>query len=203
MIRLLSRLTVLLCSLTAGAALAGTLDMSVLDESGKPLPDAVVFLDSAQAKRAAKPLTGVQMSQKDLSFIPPLLVVTTGTAVAFPNMDSVRHHVYSFSPTKRFELKLYVGTPLAPVVFDTPGVVALGCNIHDQMIGFIVVVDTPYHGITAQDGRISLRDVPAGSYVLRVWHSRLTNSATPQSQTLQVSANDQVQKVTLKGLRKK
>lgn len=203
MIPRLSRLTALLCSLTAGVALAGTLDVSVLDESGKPLPDAVVFLDSAQAKRAVKPLTGVQMAQKDLSFIPPLLVVTTGTAVAFPNLDSVRHHVYSFSPTKRFELKLYVGTPLAPIVFDVPGVVALGCNIHDQMIGFIVVVDTPYHGISAQDGRITLRDVPAGNYVMRVWHSRLTNSATPQSQTLKVENSDQTQKIALKGLRKK
>lgn len=202
MIQLLSRLTALLCSLMAGAALAGTLDIQVLDEHDKPLANAVVFVDSPQAKRMLKPLTGMQMAQKELSFQPSLLVVTTGTAVSFPNMDSVRHHVYSFSSPKRFELKLYVGTPLAPVVFDQAGAVVLGCNIHDQMIGYILVVDTPFHGITNADGQVSLRDIPAGTGTLRVWHSRLINSAQPQSQTVQIDAGSKAQTVNLKKLRK-
>ncbi|WP_293775602.1 methylamine utilization protein [uncultured Oxalicibacterium sp.] len=200
--RLLSRLMALFCSLTAGATLAGSLDVTVLDDSGKPLPDAVVFLDSAPAKRMVKPLTGVQVAQKDLRFVPALLVVTTGTAVSFPNMDSVRHHVYSFSSAKRFELKLYVGTPLEPVVFDQPGAVVLGCNIHDQMIGYLLVVDTPFYGLTNEEGKVSLHDLPTAASTLRVWHSRLINSAQPQSQAIQVDGNNKTQTVSLKKLRK-
>ena len=97
-----------------------------------------------------------------------LLVVQTGTSVSFPNFDTVRHHVYSFSPTKTFEIKLYAGTPAKPVIFDKAGTATLGCNIHDRMIAHIHVVDTPYFGVTDGMGRVTI-DLPAGDHVARIW----------------------------------
>ncbi|RBA24682.1 methylamine utilization protein [Herminiimonas fonticola] len=190
----------LLGSLVAASAVAGNVSVTVLDESGKPLRDAVVFLESAQAKRLAKPLPLAQMAQRDKAFIPSLLVIPTGTSVSFPNIDTVRHHVYSFSPAKRFELKLYVGTPTNPVVFDQAGVVVMGCNIHDQMIAYILVVDTPFYGITTANGVLSINEVPTGDYSLRIWHSRLPIGSPAQKQTFKIGSADETVKVTLKGL---
>jgi hypothetical protein len=128
-------------------------------------------------------------------------VVTAGTAVSFPNRDTVRHHVYSFSPVKKFEIKLYVGTPTAPVVFDSPGIAVLGCNIHDTMAAWVVVVDTPHHGLTGADGQISLPNVPPGAYRLRAWHPGLPPGAPALDQALQVPANGaQVVAVKLAGV---
>jgi hypothetical protein len=94
---------------------------------------------------------------------------SVGTAVTFPNRDSVRHQVYSFSPAKRFELPLYTGVPQA-VTFDKPGVVILGCNIHDWMIGYVYVSESPYFAKTDAHGKAVLTDLPPRAYVLRVWH---------------------------------
>ena len=179
---------------------AAALRVQVLDDKGKPVPDAVVFLESPEAAKAVKPLSGVEMAQKDKSFVPDTLVVTRGTAVQFPNRDTVRHHVYSFSPTKRFELKLYIGTPANPVVFDQAGVAVLGCNIHDEMIGWIVVVDTPHHGSTGANGQLRLNDVPEGNYRLRVWHSHMAVGAPALDVPQRVGANGASASVTLKGL---
>jgi plastocyanin len=190
-------LALLLCS---AAAQAATLQVTVTDEQGRPVPQAVVFLESAEAARAAKPLANVEMAQKDKSFVPETLTVTRGTAVQFPNRDTVRHHVYSFSPTKRFELKLYIGTPANPVVFDQTGVVVLGCNIHDEMVGWIVVVDTPHFGSTAANGQLRLNDVPEGSYRLRVWHSGLPVGAPALELPQRLGASGAAATVTLKGL---
>ena len=165
------------------------MQVEVLDAAGRPLPDAVVFLESADARKAVKPLAGAQMAQEKRQFVPGVLVVPVGTEVRFPNNDSVRHHVYSFSPAKRFELKLYTGTPSSPVLFDRPGVVVLGCNIHDQMVGWILVVDTPYYAQTAAaTGKAQIDNVPAGSYRLRTWHNRLPVGAPALEQWLSVPA---------------
>jgi hypothetical protein len=129
-----------------------------------------------------------------------VMVVTKGTAVSFPNLDTVRHHVYSFSPVKRFEIKLYVGTPSNPVVFDQPGVAVLGCNIHDDMAAWMVVVDTPYHAMTGSDGTARLPDVPAGSYRLRAWSNRSPVGAPAFAQNLRLTADDSAVKVVLKDL---
>ena len=101
------------------------------------------MLEPASGRLPVKPLGGVQIAQAKRQFSPRVTVVTVGTPVTFPNFDTVRHHVYSFSPVKTFELKLYAGVPNAPVVFDKPGIAVLGCNIHDQMAAWVVVVDTP------------------------------------------------------------
>jgi len=147
-------------------------DVIVKDDHGKPVDAAVVSL--AAPGGGAPPRTAeAVMDQQNKEFVPFVLPVTVGAAVTFPNRDNIRHHVYSFSPAKRFELPLYIGTPAAPVVFDKPGPVVLGCNIHDWMVGYIYVLATPYFVKTGEDGRARLSNVPPGAYEARVWHPRL------------------------------
>ena len=176
--------------LAIGQAVAATVVVQVQDGSGKPLPDAVVFLESREAKALVKPVQGAEIAQKAKAFDPSVLVVPVGTAVSFPNRDTVRHHVYSFSPAKTFELKLYAGVPANPVVFDKTGIAVLGCNIHDAMTAWVVVVDTPYYGRSANAGTVTMNQVPAGSYRLRVWHPSLPVGAPASDQALVVGATD-------------
>jgi plastocyanin len=173
-----------LASVGLSASAVG-LQVQVQDKNGKPLPNAVVFLESADAKSASKPLKGVEVVQAAKQFSPAVTVVTTGTSILFPNNDTVRHHVYSFSPAKTFDLKLYAGVPANPVVFDKSGIAVLGCNIHDNMVAWVVVVDTPYFGKTDAQGHLTI-DAPAGSYKLRTWHASLPTgaAAAEQAQTV-------------------
>ena len=174
-------------------AQAATVTIQLQDATGKPLTDAVAYLESAQASRAlgaAKPANPVEIAQIAKQFNPRVSVVPVGTLVNFPNKDAVRHHVYSFSPAKTFELKLYSGTPASPVQFDKAGVAVLGCNIHDNMVAWVVVVDTPYFGYSAKAGPVVLNNVPAGSYRLRVWHPGLAVGATALEQALVVESAD-------------
>lgn len=99
-----------------------------------------------------------------------MLAVQSGTSVKFPNQDDVRHHVYSFSHPNAFELKLYHGESVANHTFEHEGVVVLGCNIHDGMLGYLRVVNTPLFGTSIVNGSISLDNVPSGEYELQVWH---------------------------------
>jgi plastocyanin len=170
---LAAALTVLLLRLPPSVSASGSLDAVVRDDGGRPVTDVVVSLTPAgRAPDPAHPAPAV-MDQQNKTFVPLVLAVPVGTAVTFPNRDNIRHHVYSFSPAKRFELPLYIGTPAAPVVFDKPGVVVLGCNIHDWMVGYIYVADTPYFAKTAADGTVRLADVPPGVYEARIWHPRM------------------------------
>jgi len=153
-------------------ALAASWTLKVQNAAGQPLADAVLAVEvKGQPGRAAAGAVA-QMEQRKRQFLPFLLVVQTGTAVNFPNFDTVRHHVYSFSATKKFDLKLYAGTPTEPVLFDKAGVATLGCNIHDDMSAHIVVVDTPHFGKTDAQGQLRL-ELPAGDHVLKAWHPRL------------------------------
>jgi hypothetical protein len=113
-------------------------------------------------------------------------------AVIFPNHDNVRHHVYSFSPAKRFELPLYAGVPAQPVVFDTPGVVVLGCNIHDWMVGYVYVSESPYFAKTRADGKAVIADLPGRTYIVRVWHPQLEGSEATTKRTVDLSAKRRV-----------
>ncbi|WP_440106767.1 methylamine utilization protein [Acidovorax sp. BL-A-41-H1] len=184
----------LLAWLVCGSAVAATVQVDVSDAEGRPLSDAIVYLESPEARKLVKPLADAEIVQEGRQFVPAVLVVPTGTAVMFPNRDKVRHHVYSFSPAKKFELKLYAGTPSSPVVFDQQGVVTLGCNIHDRMVGWVVVVDTPYFGRSAAGtGKLQIDNVPAGRYTLRTWHSRLPAGAAAMEQTLVVPATGSIQ----------
>ncbi|MGZ5766445.1 MAG: methylamine utilization protein, partial [Caldimonas sp.] len=110
----------------------------VSDSAGRALADAVVMLEPTTGRLPTSPMVGVRIAQAQRQFSPQVTVVTVGTPITFPNLDTVRHHVYSFSPAKTFELKLYAGVPAAPVVFDKPGVAVLGCNIHDHMVAWVV-----------------------------------------------------------------
>ena len=173
--RCLHTLALALC--LAGAAPvwshAAALNLSITDAAGKPLLDAVALLEPTTGKASMKPLPDVEISQSKRQFQPRVTVITTGTRAVFPNFDTVRHHVYSFSPIKTFELKLYAGVPGAPVVFDKPGVAVLGCNIHDTMAAWVVVADTPWFARTAASGQARIDAVPPGSYRLRLWHPAL------------------------------
>lgn len=166
---------------------AAAVDLQVQGRDGQPLADAVVFLESREARAAAKPAQGVEIEQAERRFTQRVTVVPVGTAVQFPNRDNVRHHVYSFSPAKTFELKLYQGTPASPVVFDRPGVAVLGCNIHDRMVAWVVVVETPHYTRTGAAGKARLDDVPAGTYRLRTWHPDLPPGSTPLDQEIAVA----------------
>jgi plastocyanin len=169
---------------------AATVEVRVQDAKGRPVADAVVYAlpEGRQLPLARK--TAV-MDQKNRMFVPHVLAVQTGTSVHFPNSDDVRHHVYSFSPAKPFQLALYKGTPANPMLFDRSGVVTLGCNIHDQMNAFIVVVDTPFFEKTAATGRAALRDLAAGRYTLRVWYPDMR--AEPQPQNISVTADERLE----------
>lgn len=191
-----------LCALLwlTGAASAASLRVQVLDSAGKPLEGAVVSLVSDAARRAVRPLPEQEIAQENKQFVPAVRVVTVGTLVRFPNRDSVRHHVYSFSPAKKFEIKLYAGTPAAPVRFDQPGVAVLGCNIHDQMVGWVVVLDTPYFAQTDAQGQALLEGMPAGAHQLRAWHARLPVDVTPPQQAIALTEGDSTATVRLGGL---
>ena len=195
------RLAMALLGLSTWPALAAQVSVSVLDASGLPLPDAVVSIEVAGARLTAAAGTQAEMGQRGRAFTPTLLVVQTGTAVAFPNFDTVRHHIYSFSPAKPFEIKLYAGTPAAPVVFDKAGTAILGCNIHDRMASFIHVVNTPHFAITRKDGMATL-DVPAGEHTLQVWHAQMGDKQLPQRQGIKVLATGSTFVVRVGGLGK-
>jgi hypothetical protein len=133
------------------------------------------------------------MDQVNKEFVPAVLPVVVGTPVSFPNRDNIRHHVYSFSSAKRFELPLYIGTPAAPVIFDKPGSVVLGCNIHDWMVGHVYVLTTPYFAKTDAEGRARVADVAPGAWEARVWHPRLKIETEKTSTPLTVTASEPAQ----------
>jgi hypothetical protein len=158
-----------LVTLSAQTVLAADLPVQVLTLRGAPLPDAVVYAVPS-IPLAHGPLAPAIIDQVDKQFVPRVSVLRAGTAVRFPNSDNIRHSVYSFSPAKVFQLKLYAGRATAPVVFDKPGVVVLGCNIHDDMLAWVLVIDTPYVARTDASGSAQLEGLAAGDYTLRVWH---------------------------------
>jgi len=161
----------------AGAASplsATSLSVRVVDVTGRPVRDAVVTLyPSGDAARPAHPNGRYVVSQQNLQFHPFLAVVPVGADVSFPNLDPTKHHVYSFSPAKKFELKLFAKDQSRTVHFDKAGVVALGCNIHDQMSAFIVVTDSFWTARTNGQGIASFSDAPNVPARLTVWHPYL------------------------------
>lgn len=190
-----------LAGLSFWPVMAATVSVSVVDSSGAPFPDAVVAIEVSGAKPTAPAGTQAEMGQRSRSFVPTLLVIQTGTAVQFPNFDTVRHHIYSFSATKPFEIKLYAGTPAAPVVFDKAGTAVLGCNIHDRMTGFIHVVNTPHFAQTNKAGVATL-DVPAGEHTVQVWHTQMGDKHSPHRQAIKVLSSGGAGVVRLGGLPK-
>ena len=191
-----SRGAVWILALSLGApAYAGTLRVTVVDDHGQPVEHVAVY--ALPSKPPATSAPSAIMDQAHNAFVPHILIVQTGTSVLFPNNDVVSHHVYSFSEPKAFELPLYKGNAHPPIVFDRPGVVVLGCNIHDSMLGYILVVDTPHFASTDAQGSISLESLAADDYSLHVWTPRLHPNDMPAAQTIRVTA-DSTQTVSIK-----
>lgn len=163
-----------IASVSSAHARNAEIAVTVTDQQGKPVADAVVVAvpSDDKVRPPVRPREDA-IHQVDKEFMPKVQIVLVGAPVSFPNNDSVRHHVYSFSPAKRFELPLYVGVPARPLVFDKPGVVVLGCNIHDWMVGYIYVSESPYVAKTGADGKAVIADLPPRAYVVRVWHPQL------------------------------
>ena len=170
---------------------AGTLTVVVNDTKGAPVSDAVVSATSTSGEKSTGKRTGV-IDQVNQQFVPYVSAIQVGTAVTFPNHDNIRHHVYSFSPAKKFELPLYAGIPAKPVVFDKEGIVTLGCNIHDWMLAYVAVLATPHFQITRDDGRASLKNLPAGSYRVQVWQPRMKGSPENSAQTIDLSTDKEL-----------
>lgn len=182
-------LLALACLLTtATASRAADLSVQLRTATGEPVADAVVTWRPAAGAAPVASRSGYAMSQQNIRFEPGVLVVPVGATVQFPNKDKVRHHVYSFSKPKRFELKLYGRDESRTIVFDKPGVVAIGCNIHDVMSGHVVVVETPHVARSDPQGRTTLTGLPAGAGTLTVWHPRLKSAQSGVSQAVTLPA---------------
>src|ERR1700680_3064595 len=174
----------------AGSSQAATLVINVQTPDGHVLPGAVVTvrpLDGAPRKPA--PVHAI-IDQVNRAFEPDILVIPVGSTVEFPNSDSVSHQIYSFSPTKRFQLPLYHGKPYPPVHFDEAGIVTLGCNIHDKMVGYILVTDATFFGRTDARGVWSVPDLPRGTYHVSLWHPLLREPAAALDRAVSITGDE-------------
>ena len=182
-----SFLRLLVCVLATGAARGGELGVAVRDRTGLAVQYAVVLLDPAvsEAPRRAPPVSAV-VDQKDKQFHPWVLAVSVGAAVSFANHDDITHHVYSFSPAKRFSYRLQTGEVQGPLAFDAPGVVVLGCNIHDWMVGYLFVTDAPRFLVSDATGHARFTELGAGEWRVRVWHPGLAEDAARYDQQVTI-----------------
>lgn len=196
-LRLCKKITVAIALIGCAITQAAELQLKVSDAQGQPLKDAVAALIPEQKPTFDQPLVAV-IDQHNKMFTPGIMAIRTNTLVKFPNSDDIRHHVYSFSPAKKFELRLYHGMTAEPVLFDKPGTVVLGCNIHDSMVAYIFVVDTDYYAVGDDQGNIRIK-APAGKYLLQVFHPRQTASGPEISVALDEKASLQ-QNIKLENL---
>ncbi len=170
----------------------------VRDGAGQPIAEAVVVaMPVAAAPGPASAPGEAVIAQENAQFDPYVTPVRVGTAVRFPNHDDILHNVYSFSKAKRFQLPLYADEPPAPVVFDKPGVVALGCNIHDWMIAYIYVVESPFFAKSDVRGEALIEGLPAGRYRIHAWHPLVKRRAHLPEQTLTIDRDEGETRVTL------
>ena len=160
-----------------GSSYAADLNVSVLDPSGHGSVGIVLVAEPQFDLPARRVSRTVIMDQRQKQFVPNVLVIQAGTGVDFPNSDQIEHQVYSFSQAKTFQLSLYAGHKYPPIVFDRAGLVVVGCNIHDQMIGYIYVTDSPYFGRSDEAGQWTAHDLPPGKYRISAWHPRMQEAA--------------------------
>jgi plastocyanin len=194
---------VALLTLAGGAlpASAAGIVATVTDESGKPLAEAVVTVtpldDAAVPPAALSRLATATINQQDEMFMPEVVVIHTGGSVTFRNSDTMRHHVYSFAQIKQFEFVQQPGDISPPVRFDHPGIAAIGCNIHDDMIAYIDVTDAPWAGVTNRNGQVTITGLPTGRFTAEVWHPRLRPRAPPPTQTVTLATDNTTLAVSL------
>ena len=163
----------------------------VTGPDGKGIAQALVFVQSPVAKPPAVPPTAT-MDQINKTFVPAVLPVVAGTKILFPNSDHIRHHVYSFSRAKTFELPLYKGEDAPPVLFENAGVVKIGCNIHDWMSAIIIVLPNPHYTWTDEDGKFSLPGLEAGTYTLAAWHPQASDKTDKTAQNVELAGDMQL-----------
>lgn len=180
--KFVGQLLLVVVLLMSPPGISAQLELSVEDDKGNPLKDAVAALVPQQKIDYTAVPTAI-MDQRQNMFVPGVLAIRVNTQVRFPNSDDVRHHVYSFSPAKKFELRLYHGMTAEPVLFDKPGTVVLGCNIHDSMVAYIYVVETEYFAVADAQGKISIV-APAGKYQLQVYHPQMSGNFPESTITL-------------------
>jgi plastocyanin len=169
------------CLLSADA-FATSVAVQVNDAAGKPLADVVLYAEPEAGVALPKLLKPLQIEQRGLKFLPLVSVIQVGSQISFPNNDRVRHHIYSFSPAKKFDQKLYSGVAAAPQVFDKAGTVVLGCNIHDRMIAYVKVLDTPFFAKSDADGTARIELPAAGKYTVKAWHFNMASNANAEQE---------------------
>lgn len=180
-----------ICACIALPAAAGPVRIGIMDAAGKPAPQAVVELvpPAGIVLPPAEVPNEAEIDQRNLTFVPLASLIRKGGHVVFLNNDRTMHQVYSFSAIKQFQQEIHQGEHSRPVVFDQPGIAAIGCNIHDQMIAYVYVASSPFAAMTDASGNVSFADVPAGSYQVRFWHPRLQPGQEVPSRALTVSAS--------------
>lgn len=192
-----------LLSTLAMPAWAGDLNLRIVDAAGRPVPDAVVTVRPAGGIPSG-PIRfpwGTSMVQQNISFAPHVLIVPVGATVKFPNKDKVRHHVYSFSKAAKFEIKLFGQDESRTYTFKSEGAVALGCNIHDQMAGFIRVVNTPFAAKSNAAGQAQIDGLATGTAQVTVWHPLLKGKDNEMIMNLPIPASGTVNKTVPLALR--
>jgi len=162
-------------------------EAQVRDQTGAPVEDAVVYAVPIDGQLPPTRPASAMIMQKNKMFMPLVTVVQKGASVDFPNHDDIAHDVYSFSDPQRFELKLYRGAS-QPIRFDKTGLEVIGCNIHDAMIAYLLVVDTPYFAKTGHDGIATLPDLPSGRYRVLAWNYRQHDLEARSEQTILMPA---------------
>ena len=170
---------------------ASTIEGQVIVKSARDNGNAVIYIDRIPGKTFAPPSTPVPLDQVNLTFVPHVLPVLAGTRVAFPNSDDIRHNVFSPTPMSKFNLGTYPKATTKYYVFDKPGPVTLLCNVHAEMSAYVIVTETPYFAVSDKAGNFTLKAVPPGKYVLKVWHER----AKPATMEI-VVGEDQTARVT-------
>lgn len=193
-------LPVLLLALLTGPAGAATLELKLAEARGAGVADAVVSLRPADGRPlpALAPVPNATVAQINRELVPYVTAVTAGTTVALPNNDTVEHHAYSLSPALKFDLPLYKPNMNKALEFKTPGVVTIGCNIHDWMIAYVVVLDTPWFAQSTASGAVTLPSVPAGRYIATIWHPRLAKEVTQEFTVTDAAAPAQAVTLTLR-----
>lgn len=179
------------------ASAQNRLMLTLTDEKSALVADAVVMLQPASGVTLPTRLAprDVVVKQIEREFLPRVTLVGLGSKATFPNNDTVQHSVYSFSKAKPFEIPIYAGNSPTTVTFDRAGVVTLGCNIHDWMVGYIVIADTPVAELTKADGIASIGELPPGSYTLRIWHP--LQKIAEHTQTITIAEATQRLAITL------
>jgi len=175
-----------LALLATNAVSAASLSIAVTDTTGATVENAAIYALPLATEQAPLVERRVEIDQVDKEFVPYLSVITPADIVSFPNSDHIRHHVYSFSDTKKFEIPLYGSSEMPSIQFDNTGVVALGCNVHDWMRAYVLVVDTPYHAITTAVCLATLQ-LPAGEFEVHVWHPELKNESEDYSSKISLA----------------